>query len=128
LGFTAGSEHHCRPTRRFVDLRNAGSVEHHPKAPDKSQSETIMRSSDVLLVFDFMEPARLQVPAKVFFYVRTGRPVIACTLTDSTAERILGKSGAPSVCLHPDGLVFRPFRRVPAGATLADWMDELSAK
>jgi hypothetical protein len=136
----------------FVALRNAGCVEHHPQAPNKSQSETIMRSSDVLLVVDFMEPARLQVPAKVFFYIRTGRPVIASTLTGSPAERILAQSGVPSVCLHPDDSedsidrkllealsfesgsytptdwFFEHFDASRQAATLAGWMDELSAR
>ncbi|MCZ2078870.1 MAG: glycosyltransferase [Bryobacterales bacterium] len=86
----------------FQRLMETGCVSHDPPQPDKQKSEQIMRDSDVLLMLDFMDRSRLQVPAKVYFYVRTGRAVIACTRLESPTEHILEKSGIPYVCLHPE--------------------------
>jgi glycosyltransferase involved in cell wall biosynthesis len=86
----------------FQALVEAGCVSFDPEPPDKHRSHELMREADSLLLLDYLEEARLQVPAKLFFYVRTGRPVLACTLSDSSSERILNRCGVPAVCLHPD--------------------------
>jgi hypothetical protein len=122
---------HTVQDEAFVRLRERGCVSHETGAPDKRRSEEVMRSSDMLVLIDFMEPARLQVPAKVFFYLRTGRPILAYTLPGSSAEQILNQSGIPSVCLHPsdseeqiDAGVLRALA-IPKGAYAAnEWFFE----
>ncbi|MCL4849856.1 MAG: glycosyltransferase [Bryobacteraceae bacterium] len=86
----------------FQRLLETGCVSHNPARPDKQRSEQIMRDSDVLLVLDVMEKNPLHVPAKVYFYVRTGRAIVAFTRKDSPTEHILKESGVPYVCLHPE--------------------------
>jgi glycosyltransferase involved in cell wall biosynthesis len=86
----------------FQPLVEAGCVSFDPEQPNKHRSHELMRDADSLLLLDYLEETRLQVPAKLFFYVRTGRPVLACTLSDSSSERILKRCGVPSVCLRPD--------------------------
>jgi hypothetical protein len=82
-------------------LLESGCLFHDPESPAKERSEQLMRNSDVLMLIDFVEPSPLHVPSKVFFYVRTGRPVLASAAIDSAAERILARSGIPHICLHP---------------------------
>jgi hypothetical protein len=82
-------------------LKELGSLFHSPATPTKAESETAMRAANILALIDFTEPSPLHVPSKVFFYVRTGRPVLASTPAGSPAERILSRSGIPYVCLQP---------------------------
>lgn len=86
----------------FQPLVESGCLSFDLKHRDKEESEQLMRESDSLLLLDYMEAGQLQVPAKLYFYIRTGRPVVACTLSGSPAEGILARSGIPSICLHPD--------------------------
>jgi hypothetical protein len=47
-------------------------------------------------------PRHLHVPAKIFDYVRAGRPILAETPAGSPADQVLANSGIPYVCLRPD--------------------------
>ena len=42
------------------------------------------------------------LPAKVFEYIRTGRPILAITGRSSPVDRILSRSGIPFLCLYYD--------------------------
>jgi hypothetical protein len=42
------------------------------------------------------------VPAKLFEYIRVGRPILALTAFGSPVERILALSGVPFVTLSPE--------------------------
>ena len=44
----------------------------------------------------------MQVPSKLFDYIRLGRPILALTTRNSPVERILSESGVPHRCLYPD--------------------------
>jgi glycosyltransferase involved in cell wall biosynthesis len=44
----------------------------------------------------------IQVPGKLFEYLCVGRPILALAPTASPIEWILGRSGVPYVCIHPD--------------------------
>jgi len=44
----------------------------------------------------------LQVPGKLFEYVRIGRPILAFTTRDSPVDRILSQAGTSYVCVYPE--------------------------
>lgn len=53
--------------------------------------------SDYLLLLD--ASTALQVPCKIYDYLRTGRPILAFTTRNSPVERILARSGVRHLCL-----------------------------
>ena len=54
----------------------------------------------MLLLLDMNETnPGLQVPAKVFEYVRTGRPILALTVPNSATQHVLAVSGVPHACI-----------------------------
>lgn len=59
-------------------------------------------SADVLLLLDMPDrDTSIQVPAKLFEYVRTGAPILAWTPDGSPTMRLLGQCGLQSLCLPP---------------------------
>jgi hypothetical protein len=60
-----------------------------------------MESDSLLLADNNYASIGHTVPAKLFEYIRVGRPVLALTVKDSPVERILGMSGVPFVTLSP---------------------------
>jgi glycosyltransferase involved in cell wall biosynthesis len=66
----------------------------------RAAAQREMSESDYLLLLDLNERgAGVQVPAKLFEYVRIGRPILAVTSRDSSSARILAASGVPYVCI-----------------------------
>jgi glycosyltransferase involved in cell wall biosynthesis len=60
-------------------------------------------SADYLLLLDITEgDSSVQVPAKLFEYIRIGRPILAFTRTDSPVHRILQQSGILFRTVPPD--------------------------
>ncbi len=66
----------------------------------QSEARREMLEADMLLLLDMneMNPG-LQVPAKVFEYVRTGRPILALTVPNSATQHVLAVSGVPHACI-----------------------------
>ena len=59
----------------------------------RHEAQRLMATSDYLLLLDVLsDKAGLQVPAKLFEYVRIGRPVVATTTEGSPVDRILRQS------------------------------------
>ncbi len=72
-----------------------------------------MAESDYLLLVDFTTGAPgLQVPYKLYSYLRIGRPVLAITTPDSPVERLLSRSGVPHACIYPGSPAEEIDRRV----------------
>jgi hypothetical protein len=44
----------------------------------------------------------VQVPGKLFEYLRLGRPILAYVVRDSPAMRILQQAGVPFECIFPE--------------------------
>jgi hypothetical protein len=87
----------------FDFLLRQGCLEWNNTWVPRDQAQRIVASADYLLLLDWTEGrVALQVPAKLFEYIRIGRPILACTIRDSPAERILVRSGIPHAILHPD--------------------------
>jgi hypothetical protein len=104
-----------------IQLRQVGRIDpacHDPAHPDcaalsrlgclrvvaqnlpQQEARTEMVSAEWLLVLDMnKQNPGLQVPAKVFEYVRTGRPILAFTVPGSSTEQVLALSGAAHTCI-----------------------------
>jgi glycosyltransferase involved in cell wall biosynthesis len=83
--------------RRLVDR---GVVEFVPTLVPQEKARRITREADALLL---LQPqSDVQVPAKLFEYVRIGRPVLAFVRRGAPAERILAGSGIAYRAIYPD--------------------------
>jgi glycosyltransferase involved in cell wall biosynthesis len=85
----------------FDRLTEKGCLECLPPQP-RAQALQAMMEADQLLLADNNDSGIGQtVPAKLFEYVRVGRPILALTTAGSPVERILTGSGVPFVGLAP---------------------------
>jgi glycosyltransferase involved in cell wall biosynthesis len=88
--------------------------------------------SDYLLLVDTnVRNAGYTVPAKLFEYIRLGRPILALTNPGSPVEKILAQSGIPYTCIHPqsepsatDDLVRRFFAYPSDAVRPSAWFEE----
>jgi glycosyltransferase involved in cell wall biosynthesis len=95
-----GLDMHCIADRESFDaLQEEGFLECTGPKP-RPEAQRLMATSDYLLLVD-VDGSSLHVPAKVFEYVRIGRPILAYTDKDSATERVLQRSGVPFVAVHP---------------------------
>jgi glycosyltransferase involved in cell wall biosynthesis len=87
----------------FPELVRQGLLRYNGVMVPRQEALEQMSAADFLLLVDLNElNAGLQVPAKLFDYLRIGRPIIAITSRNSPAERILMRSAARHTCLYPD--------------------------
>lgn len=111
----------------YRSLLARGLVESVPLPWDEAGAQ--MAESDYLLLIDFTTGAPgLQVPYKLYSYLRIGRPVLAITTPNSPVERILERSGIPHVSIYPaspaediDGRVLKFLRLPPDPVRASDW-------
>jgi len=88
------------PTKDFLDNAAAqGWLELKPEVPAASARSLALESDGLILV---QPHTNVQVPGKLFEYLRVGRPILAFVLPDSPIEAILERSGIPHVCLYPN--------------------------
>ena len=67
------------------------------------QARAEMLAADILLLLDNnASNAGLQVPAKLFDYVRAERPILAVTAHGSPSSRLLAMSGVPFASIAPE--------------------------
>ena len=86
----------------FDKLTQEGLLSLSPLSKSHAEARRLMAEADSLLLVDWTEGSGgLQVPAKLFVYIRIGRPILAITRMDSPVDRILARSGVPYVCLYP---------------------------
>lgn len=80
----------------FNRLVKEGIVEAVPELVAREQAWRELAQADYLLLLDVNEKGvGVQVPAKLFEYVRVGRPILAFTPAGSPTERILARAGVP---------------------------------
>jgi glycosyltransferase involved in cell wall biosynthesis len=79
-------------------LLERGCLELIPHIPQE-QARAEAAQSDYLVLLDSM--AGLQVPAKLFDYIRVGRPILAVTSQTSAVASILARSGIRHTLLSP---------------------------
>lgn len=87
----------------FDELVARGWVEHTAGHLPREEAKREMAQADYLLLLDLNElGAGVQVPAKLFEYIRVGRPILAFTTEGSGVERVLAGAGVPHVCIYKD--------------------------
>ena len=88
------------PPQQFLDTaQTEGWLQlKEPVAPPEAR--TLALESDGLLLIQ--PQTALQVPGKLFEYLRIGRPILAFIVKGSPVERILERSGVPYTCLYPE--------------------------
>jgi glycosyltransferase involved in cell wall biosynthesis len=81
-------------------LSSQGCLEYTDGMLPREEARREMAEADLLLLLDLNELGTgVQVPAKLFEYIRIGRPVLALTSRGSPVERILAQARTPHVCL-----------------------------
>jgi glycosyltransferase involved in cell wall biosynthesis len=92
----------AQPDPRWAEsLREWGCLEINAKLVPRADAGRLISEADQLLLLDVLNAkAGLQVPGKLFEYVRIGRPILASTTEDSPVERILKASGVPYTCIY----------------------------
>ena len=83
----------------FHRLLERGCIEYTGQTVPETVARTYMAEADYLLLID--AEAGIQLPAKIFDYVRIGRPILALSPSTSPAVRILKQSGLLHTCIHP---------------------------
>jgi len=84
----------------FADLEARGAIEYSGSLP-RPEALRIMGEANYLLLVDMVGGAGYAVPAKLFEYLRIGRPILAVTSRGSPVEQILASSGVPHRAVHP---------------------------
>jgi hypothetical protein len=92
----------AQPHPRLAEtLRASGCLEINAKLVPRAEAGRIIGEADQLLLLDVLNAkAGLQVPGKLFEYIRIGRPILASTTENSPVERILKASGVPYACIY----------------------------
>lgn len=80
-------------------LIEGGQLSYDGQARPRKEALDEIARADSLLYLDFH--SGLQIPAKLFEYLRIGRPILAFTNSGSPAEHILENSGVPFEAVHP---------------------------
>jgi hypothetical protein len=121
-----------RSDQAFERLQTLGVVRLSEQAVPRPEALEMTSSADSLLLLDLTGRERnIQLPAKLFEYVRSGRPILAVTTKDSPAERILGQCGLEHTCIYPSdpaGEVDRKLLEFLSKPTsprkVSDWFNE----
>ena len=114
----------------FDRLRAADAIEIPGVVPrDRALEE--LRTANSLLLLDMTHREGYTVPAKLYEYVRVGRPILALTDVGSPTQRILAKSGIPHTIITKDDSDERvdeallEFLRLPSDACRpSEWFAE----
>jgi len=87
----------------FLSLTSKGSLEYDGRLVPQQEARQTIAEADYLLLLDVNNlNIGLQVPAKVFDYIRVGRPILAFTARNSATEKVLSQSGVPYKCIYSD--------------------------
>jgi glycosyltransferase involved in cell wall biosynthesis len=86
----------------FDRLTHLGVLECMPYVPRAEALKSMMEVDQLMLADNNPSNIGHTVPAKLFEYIRVGRPILALTSADSPVERILTISGVPFVALYPN--------------------------
>ncbi len=117
------------------DLKGRGCLEYDGRSVPTEEARRAAAEADFLLLLDLNEKSTdLQIPAKLFEYIRIGRPILAFTRTGSPTDRILLGSGVPCRVVDQDagddevdrallGLLEMPSDRVRPSAWFGDQFD-----
>jgi glycosyltransferase involved in cell wall biosynthesis len=88
------------PDKEFLmAAQSEGWLEIREPVPAKEARSMALDSDGLLLI---QPHSAVQVPGKLFEYLRMGRPILAYVVRDSPAEQILQRAGVPFVCIYPE--------------------------
>jgi hypothetical protein len=92
-------EHECIPPAEFLTMAiQQGWLEVFPNTVPKDEARRVAQDSNALLL---VQPhSTVQVPGKLFEYLRLGRPILAFIPPNTPTERILRQSGVPYRCAY----------------------------
>jgi len=82
--------------RPFIEARLAEFL---PRV-STAEARRAMAEADYLLLLDLATPRPLQVPSKLFDYIRIGRPILAVTEKNSPTDRILARAAIPHTTIY----------------------------
>ena len=86
----------------FQTLAGCGALRVVDRILPQHEAQKAAAEAHALLLLDVNGAgAGFQVPAKLFEYIRIGRPVLAFTSAGSPVERILAQAAAPHVAIDP---------------------------
>ena len=93
------TESRCIPDTAFLErARKQGWLEIVREQVPQLEARRVAQTSDALLL---VQPhSTVQVPGKLFEYLRMGRPILAYILPGTPTERILQRSGAAYTCVY----------------------------
>lgn len=99
--YEPGSQWMAADSWRQLDAH--GMLEYQNEMRPRPVAQQAMATADCLLLLDINETgAGVQVPGKLFEYIRVGRPILAVTNKGSAVERILARAGVPYTCVFAD--------------------------
>jgi glycosyltransferase involved in cell wall biosynthesis len=114
-------------------LRESGMLRMDGQIVPRAEAIRLTSEADYLLLIDIVNLDQIgyTVPAKIFDYLRAGRPILALTDRRSPVDRILERSGVPAVILYHgespetvDGKVLELFRLPSTPVTPREWFLE----
>ena len=87
---------------QIARLQERGCLEILNRTLSQREANELAGAADLLVLLDVNYGyTTIQVPGKVFQYIRIGRPIAAVTRRGSPTERILAGSGVKYVCMDP---------------------------
>lgn len=85
------------------ELVRLGCLEYDGQVVPREEAKRAMGTADFLILLDLLPRGQaVQVPGKLFDYIRIGRPVLAVTTPNSPAEHLLSRSGVPYTSVYPE--------------------------
>ena len=105
IQLTGEISHHTLPVRidSFTTARESGCLECDGRQVPRAEALQRIQDADYLLLIDVLNAAAgRQVPAKIFDYLRIGRPILAFTVRGSGTDYILERGGVPYVSVYLD--------------------------
>jgi hypothetical protein len=89
-----------RANPALEQLEGLGCLHRSSRHLRQADARQEMLTSDILLLLDMNDTnPGLQVPAKLYDYVRAGRPILALTPKGSATSRVLAHAGVPHACI-----------------------------
>jgi O-antigen/teichoic acid export membrane protein len=85
-------------------LEEAGSLQVDNRMASQDEARAQLHQADILLLLDIVASGEhsTQLPAKMFDYLRAGRPILAFTPPTSAVRDVLARAGVPHLCLSAD--------------------------
>ena len=102
-----------RDPEQTEELVRLGCLKYDERRVSTGEARHAIVGADALVLLDtHTEGGAVQLPAKIFDYVRLGRPILAITTHSSPVDRLLARSGVPHAALYPEDSTYEIDRKV----------------